>query len=257
VLTFFLGQTFAKCSKRHENALEAKGHVAKVASLVAAALPKKHAEIIMRYTNSMPHIYYLSNSGEGMNDEKWDLMKDRGLLTSEEIVELKKQGSPGVVLNAWAVGAVQDGFNESGGNTLASFHILASIGNTRHFSSKQIDYSEYQIPFIYFQTVFFVVNSQLAWQHYESGQDWGQAVNYACDGTSSGSCYGKAIINLWCHLSLVILYLSLLLTAANLAECYGDKQYHYDLGRDLDQVWTESQDLLKSMDHRCVEKKRQ
>ena len=33
-----------------------------------------------------------------------------------------------------------------------------------------------------------------------------------------------------------------------MADAYGNKAYHYDLGVDLDGLWQESQNALKSMD---------
>ena len=114
----------------------------------------------------------------------------------------------------------------------------------------ELAYSLTQIPFVYYQTVFFVVNSNLAWSTFQYGHNWAGAVHLACDGTTSGSCNSEAFVLFWCQFSLIVVYLSLLVSAAHLAECYGDKVYHYDLGNDLDNLWTESQNLLKSMGSR-------
>ena len=94
--------------------------------------------------------------------------------------------------------------------------------------------------------MYLLVNSYLVCTHYDTGQDWAAAIHVACNGSSEGSCYPRAAITLVCQLVLIVVYLSLLLTSAHLAECYGDEQYKYDLGNDLDSLWAESQNVLKS-----------
>jgi hypothetical protein len=254
VLTFFIGQTFSKCNVRFDNVCKTNGNVTRMSAVAAGTLPKKDAEKVIRYTNSILHIYYLLNSGGGMTDAKWELLMDRGLLTTDEVDGLKQQGSPGPVLYSWAVDVIRSAFTNDPKASTYDAHLMASIeeciGGTRGLGAKQIAYSLTQIPFIYFQNVFFVVNANLVWSHYVFAHDWAEALWTDCDGTSPGACYPKAFIAFWCQFSLTVVFLSLLLTAAHLAECYGDKQYHYDLGFDLDNLWTESKSVLKSMDHR-------
>jgi hypothetical protein len=253
VLTFFIGQTFSKCNTRFDNVCKTNGNVTRMSAVAAATLPKKDAIRVMRYTNSVLHIYYLLNSGGGMTDKKWDLLLDRGLLTTDEINSLKKQGSPGVVLYSWAVDVTRSAFTNDPKANPYDAHLMAAIeeciGGTRGLGAKQIAYSLTQIPFIYFQNVFFVVNANLVWSTYVFAHEWAEALWTDCDGTSKGTCVPKAFILFWCQVSLLVVFLSLLLTAAHLAECYGDKQYHYDLGLDLDNLWTESKNVIKSMDN--------
>ena len=92
------------------------------------------------------------------------------------------------------------------------------------------------------------VNSYLVCTHYDCGQDLALALHFACNGTSEGRCPSRAAIALVCQIVLVVVFLSLLLTATHLAECYGDEQYKYDLGNDLDSLWAESQNVLESRD---------
>eukprot|EP00935_MAST-01C_sp_MAST-1C-sp1_P000881 g881.t1 len=191
----------SKWNARFDNVCQTNGNVTRLSALAGAALSKKDAKTVMRYTNAVLHIYYLLNGSPDLTDETWEMLKNRGLLTSEEITKLKKQGSPGVVLYSWAIEAIQNAFAADPKGNLLGSHLLSSmeecIGGVRGLGAKQIAYSRTQIPFVYFHSVYL----------------------------------------------LVVVFLSLLLTATHLAECYGDEQYKYDLGNDLDSLWAESQDM--------------
>jgi hypothetical protein len=252
VLTFFIGQTFSKSNTRFENVCKTNGNVTRMSAIAAASLPKKDAEYVMRYTNTILQIYYMLNSGGGMTDDKWNRLKVQGLLRADEIAALKKQGSPGVVVYSWALDVIQEACDANPKKTTLSALLLSSIeeciGGTRGLGAKQIAYSLFQIPFNYFHSVFLLVNCYLLCTHYDYGSYLAEALATACDGTSEGSCYPKAGVAACCQLVLVTVFLSLLLTGTHLAESYGDKKYHYDLGLDLDNLWAESKNVLVSMD---------
>jgi len=46
---------------------------------------------------------------------------------------------------------------------------------------------------------------------------------------------------------LIVGYGMVLIAATTMAEAYGPEQSHYDLGVDLDNLWSESQNVLASM----------
>ena len=77
------------------------GNVTRLSALAASVFPKKDARTIMRYTNSIMHIYYFIMADGGMGEHRWDTLRKRGMLTDVEITQLQRQGSPGVVLYAW------------------------------------------------------------------------------------------------------------------------------------------------------------
>merc|ERR1719245_1428600 len=128
----------------------------------------------MRYTNAIMHLYYLALSGP-MDDEKWSLMERRGLLTKEEIEALQLQGSPGVVVYSWAISAMHSAPAASKDSSLAErvfaelIQVLeAQLGGTRGLAAKQIAYTIYQVPSIYFHIVYVAVNVRLACGVYDS-----------------------------------------------------------------------------------------
>ena len=43
----------------------------------------------------------------GLDDRKWRILAREGILTASEIAQLKRHGSPGVVVMAWAVNVLR------------------------------------------------------------------------------------------------------------------------------------------------------
>lgn len=114
ILTFFISSVLKKYDTRFENVCKTNGYVTRLSALAGALYPRPEAEAMMRYTNSIMHIYYFLVSGP-MDDEKWDKLLIRGMLTEEEIKQLKAQGSPGVVLYSWCVDIMKMGGHRDSG----------------------------------------------------------------------------------------------------------------------------------------------
>jgi len=181
ILTFFIQCVLGKYNQRFENVCKTNGYVTRLSALAGALYPPLEAEALMRYTNSLMHVYYFLLSGP-MNDEKWGKLVSRGMLTEEEVAALQLQGSPGVVLYAWCVDILKVGAYKvysppppssssspppppqqqqqqqaelegalSGVNMWGTaqlpfqLSIDACIGGTRGLASKQIDYTLQQV----------------------------------------------------------------------------------------------------------------
>lgn len=65
---------------------------------------------------------------------------------------------------------------------------------------------------------------------------------------SKGPCWCAAATTVVETLALLFVFVGLFKAADHLADAYGNKAYHYDLGVDLDGLWQESKNALKSMD---------
>ena len=85
---------------RFENVCRTNGDVTRLSAVAAAVMPKADAQVLLRYANTIMHIYYFLLSGP-MDGPKWELFHERGLLTYDEIALLKKRGSPGAVVYKW------------------------------------------------------------------------------------------------------------------------------------------------------------
>lgn len=260
MLTFFIGQNFSEANARFENVCKTNGNVTRLSALAGGLFPPEKARILMRYTNAIMHIYYFLLTGP-LNDSKWDVLKQRGLLTDKEIAALQLQGSPAVVLYSRAVRLLRAG-PESGGTismaerTFVEFvqPMEAQIGATRGLAAKQIAYSLYQVPVIYFHIVYFAVNVFMMCTVYETGHLVAKAMHYPCQGVWSapnpvdGTCPTGCAMAILSEIFLLIIFTGLLMTAEGLSDIYGNKAFHYDLGVDLDNLWQESQNVLASME---------
>uniref|UniRef100_A0A7S2IYL3 Uncharacterized protein n=1 Tax=Alexandrium andersonii TaxID=327968 RepID=A0A7S2IYL3_9DINO len=260
LLAFFVGQNFSEANARFENVCKTNGCVTRLSAIAGGLLPYKYAHLLMRHTNAIMHIYYLMLSGP-MDDAKWSLLEERGLLSREEISSLQLQGSPAVVLYSWAIKALRVVPTEDGckaGPELPERLFLQllqpleeQIGGARGLAAKQVAYTITQIPSVYFHIVYVAVNMFLLCTTYEMGHAVALAWNKTCDDImeEGAVCVPKVAMSVVLQVVTVGLFLGLLLTAEGMSDIYGNKVFDYDLGVDLDSLWNESQNVLKSMAH--------
>jgi hypothetical protein len=215
-----------------------------------------------------------------MDQEKWGLLMDRGLLNKEEVEKLQLQGSPGVVLYSWAMhilkfgGGTPDEHVASAdaqqalnavnswaqGQTPLQLNMEECIGGTRGLAAKQIAYTLFQTPYIYFHAVYVSVNVYLIITCWSSTHAFALALNSPChiiasnpvlknddDDDITGSCVSNCAVTVIFQMVLIFTFLSVLKAAEKLADAYGPKAFHYDLGVDLDNLWNESKNVLQSM----------
>jgi len=257
LLTFFVGQNFSEANKRFENVCKTNGCVTRLSAIAGALLPQGTALLLMRYTNAIMHIYYLMLPGP-LDDAKWLVLEKRGLLTQEEIGLLQLQGSPAVVIYSWALKALRAVPPRGGQPDMPERFFLelvqpleAQIGGARGLAAKQIAYTINQVPSVYFHIVYFAVNVFLCCTTYEMGHAVGANWDVACDGVAQkGSvCAPVLVMAVLLQVLLVVLFLGVLFTAEGMSDIYGNRVFQYDLGVDLDNLWKESQNVLKSMAH--------
>lgn len=258
-LTFFVGQIFSKYNTRFENVCKTNGNVTRLSADACATLPKQEATTVLRYANSILHIYYMMLSGP-MDEAKWQLLEKRGLLTAEEIQKLNMQGSPAVVLYSWA-GKILNSCQNVHGMTHMSIAMEQQLGGVRGLAAKQIAYELVQVPRVYYNAILFLVNGFVFCTGIDAfGHQWFRCMHVSCAFLSENPtswnttawdmqvcpmCLGSLVVGQF----MIIFVFGILLTAATtMAECYGPEKFHYDLGVDLDNLWKESQNVLAAMD---------
>lgn len=251
----FTGQVFARANARFENVCKTNGNVTRLSALVGGLLPPKRALVLMRYVNAIMHIYYLLLTG-GLDDMKWSVLQRRGLLTEEEVNALKLQGSPAVVLYSWVIQVLREESTTAERPGELFNELLRPIeeqyAGTRGLAAKQIAYSNYQIPSNYFHVVYFATNLYLCLNIFGTGHAVASALSGPCvAGDSSSSCPQQAVVCVVIQFFFLLLFLGLLLTAEGMINFCGDGVFDYDLGVDLDNLWQESQNVLKSMAVPC------
>jgi len=263
ILTFLLGQCMSEDKARFECVCKTNGCVTRLSALAAAHFPPDRARLLMRYTNAIMHIYYLMLSGP-LDESKWKLLRQRGLLTEEEIEALQLQGSPGVVLYTWAVkGFLLESYSQAGtaDRTHPSMpermfvelisNIEQQIGGTRGLAAKQIAYTQHQIPSTYFHIVYVAVNAFLLFSVYDTGHRIAEALSGPCEDAQGDTCVPSLVVAVVTEFIILVIFLGLLFTAELMSDTFGNGIIDYDLGNDLDNLWQESQNVLKSMNVHC------
>ena len=110
-LVFFTSRVFSRYNERFHDCCRTNGGVTVVTAVCTGGLAGTHsarrkAVSVIRYTNAILRIYYMLISG-GLDDRKWRILAREGILTASEIAQLKRHGSPGVVVMAWAVNVLR------------------------------------------------------------------------------------------------------------------------------------------------------
>lgn len=257
MLTFFIGQCFSLANRRFENVCNTNCNVTRLIALAAGLMPQDQAHQLMRYINTIMHIYYFLLSGP-LDDDKWSFLQRRGLMTTEEIKALQRQGSPAVVVYSWALKVMRSAL--ASGDATSSTELFKDLlqpieeqfGITQGFAAKQLAYTMYQIPSVYVHIVHVAINIYIICTMYDSGHAVAKALSGPCGEGSVGDYCAPAIVTvLLTEFILVVFFLGLMLTAEGLNDFLGNQAFHYDLGFDLDSLWQESQNVLKSMNVEC------
>jgi len=258
-LTFYISQVYSKWNARFENVAKTNGNVTRLTAVAAGTLHKHDAETLMRFVNAIMHIYYLMLSGP-LDDEKWELLRCRGLLTEEEIEKLQLQGSPAVVLYSWASKIINaNALGENGHQLLHMWMTMEEeFGGARGLAAKQIAYELTQIPYIYNATVNYAINAYLICTAFDGASNewfrcWHQtcakrAANSPWPYDSSGSCTVCLVFVALAQYCMIFIFTAGFVTATKMSEAYGPGVSHYDLGVDLDNLLNESKATLASMD---------
>ena len=229
-LTFFLSNVFSKINARFENVCKTNGNVTRLSALAAGSLLPVEAETLMRYTNAIMHIYYLLLSGP-LDDGKWALLERRGLLTAGEIAQLQQQGSPAVVIYSWCVALIRAMRSPAAEDAFGSLLFVQAameqqVGSTRGLAAKQIAYTRFQIPFVYYHTVELCVNVYLLLYSLSDAHQFGRATHTNCHRLAAhpapthdddevplgGTCVPAAVMCVLGHVVLMMVYLAVLLT---------------------------------------------
>ena len=179
-LTFFVGHVMSKYVSRFNNITQTNGNVTRLTATAAASLAKPEAYAMVRYTNSIMHIYYYLMSGP-LDESRWTALKAQGLLSEPEVALLQKQGSPGVVLYRWACQIIIKYAQSPNASTAMELAMESCVGGARGLSAKQVAYTLVQVPYIYYSAVTILVNLfvfELTLDGF--GNHWLNMVNRSC-----------------------------------------------------------------------------
>jgi predicted membrane chloride channel (bestrophin family) len=257
-LSTYLGTTLGRYHERFNNCCQTNGHMTLVSLIAGAELPGERARVatLMRWTNLMMHMYYMLVNGP-LSESKWQLLRERGLITPTEeqaLQPLKKKPS---AVYVWACRIIQDLYSEG---KLSAFHakrMEEHVSGCRGLAAKQIASQLTPIPLCFYHLMFLIVNVYIILM------GWNSAVRMVFDALPGGLSLGEGFTTDWDHkthdlfwaitteffgfLIVVIFYNVMLSIAERMSNPYGNDASDYHLDFDLKSLWEESQETIKNM----------
>lgn len=198
---------------------------------------KADARRLVRYVMLVQHIYYLSIDGP-MNQAKWALCEERGLVTPVERADLEPLEE---VPAAIAVSALEIVYTLNRERILSDDHAVrmeTEISEARRLASRQQDYHESPIPMPFFHLMTIMTHSFLI------TMEWNSAVRltvgiHSDDGVRMSEVVGVA--------TLVISLNTLRRVAIAMTNPFGDDETDYDLDHDLRRLWRQCEQTMERM----------
>ena len=199
----------------------------------------------------------------GMDKRKWGILIKDGILTNAEVTQLKKHGSPGVVLMSWAVHILRQAVRANEITDRMAAEVEGAIITVRGLAAKQIAYTITQIPLVYFHIMTTSVHVFLGVNSWESAiaftkrwlSDCTEADDDGFQDDGLRQCHtGGALVIVVGQLLIIYLFIGLWMAAVWMADPMGTQVANYDLLVDLQNLWMESLNCIVAMlDHSDIE----
>jgi len=244
-LVFYSGQVISRFNTRFHDFCKTNGACTLVTCQAAAQLrhDKAHAALLMRYANLMMHLYYLVLDGP-LDDRKWQLMLDRGVLTPFEKDTLMKLKKKGQAVYIWA-NRILDHCQDEGKLTAHEAERLeVNLSTVRGLAAKQVAYQLTPVPKPYFHLMTTLTHVYLlleiisasarvveAWEGRADDEGWLQAL----------------VMQVVCTIFSILVLMAMWRTAIWLSNPVGNDVTDYDLDFDLRGLWEESLETLSNM----------
>jgi hypothetical protein len=161
-MVFYTGKVMARWNERFHDVCKTNGGVTVVSGMCAGYLgepaQRKKGITLIRYTNAILHLYYMMIEGP-LNDRKYAMLVNRGMLTEGEVEQLKKNGSPGVLVYSWCASICKKAYKEGELSSDQEAALMRNISTVRGLGAKQIAYTLTQMPLAYFHLMALCINS--------------------------------------------------------------------------------------------------
>ena len=245
-LVFYSGQVLNRFTQRFDTFCQTNGSLTLVTCMAAGQMrhEKARAALLMRYANLIMHLNYLALNGP-LDESKWQLMLDRGLLTpfeKEQLVPLKKRSSTVFV---WAIRILHQLASEGKLTRHAAERIEMNLSNVRGLSAKQIAYQVCAIPKPYFHLMTMLTHLYLVLELLSASGRVADAWTLIDDDEKSWPL--QFVVEISCTLISVVVLMAMWRTAIWLSDPVGDDVTDYDIDFDLRNLWAESLEVLSQM----------
>lgn len=163
IVTFSLGtylsNILGRYHERFNNCCQTNGNMTLMSLISGAELKDnvQEAATMLRWSNLMMHMYYMMVEGK-LTERKWAILKERGLVTAEEIAELKPLKKKPSAVYVWTCRLIYELHQKDKLSMVHAQRLEACLSGCRGLAAKQIAYQLTPIPTPYFHLMELIVN---------------------------------------------------------------------------------------------------
>ena len=244
-LAFYSGQVLGRFSERFDSFSKTKDGITLITCTAAAHMrhEKSHAALLMRYANLIVNLNYLAANGP-LDDPKWQLMLDRGLLTQFEKDQLVRMKKPSSAVFVWAVRVIHKLVKADKLALHAAYFFDSTLSTVHEHSTKQLLYQVTSIPKPYFHLMSLVTHVYLILELMSSSARVADAWSLVDEDESSPLSFVTQFIG---TVLCILVLMAMWRTNIWLSDPVGDDVTDYDLDFDVRTMWSESLEMLKHM----------
>lgn len=253
----YLAQILGRYHERFNNCCQTNGHMTLISLISAAELPNcpREAATLMRWANLMMHMYYMMVEG-GLTEKKWQILRERRLVTADEETALRDIKKKPSVVYVWACRLVHDLHERQ---KLTSFHakrLEGCLSGCRGLAAKQIAYTLTPIPLPVFSLMHVIINVYIMFMGWNSAVRLvnGLEVVKHSDPTASLTTIWSMDIG-WAagtevggFIVVILAFNVMRQIAEDLTDPYGNDATDYHLDFDLLNLWAESKEAIANME---------
>jgi len=255
IVTFSLGTYLStilgRYHERFNNCCQTNGNMT-LLSLISGAELKDNvheAATMLRWANLMMHMYYMMVEGK-LTERKWAILKERGLVTEEEIAELKPLKKKPSAVYVWTCRLIHELCQKDKLSIVHAQRLEACLSGCRGLAAKQIAYTLTPIPLPYFHLMMVIVNV------YIMLMGWNSAIRLV-SGVEEAMLMGaenQMLELFWAGgtevvgFGFVIIFFNVMRhIAQDMTDPYGNDATDYHLDFDLCGLWDESKETIENM----------
>jgi hypothetical protein len=254
IVTFSLGTYLStilgRYHERFNNCCQTNGNMTLLSLICGAELKDnvQEAATILRWGNLMMHMYYMMVEGK-LTDRKWAILKERGLVTEEEIAELMPLKKKPSAVYVWTCRLIHELCQKDKLSIVHAQRLEACLSGCRGLAAKQIAYQLCPIPMPYFHLMMVIVNVYILLM------GWNSAIRLVSGVDEALHLPDDKMLELfWAGgtemvgFGFVIIFFNVMQhIAEDMTDPYSNDATDYHLDFDLINLWDESKETIENM----------
>jgi hypothetical protein len=254
IVTFSLGtylsNILGRYHERFNNCCQTNGNMTLLSLICGAELKDnvQEAATILRWGNLMMHMYYMMVEGK-LTEKKWAILKERGLVTEEEIATLMPLKKKPSAVYVWTCRLIHELCQKDKLSIVHAQRLEACLSGCRGLAAKQIAYQLCPIPMPYFHLMMVIVNVYILLM------GWNSAIRLVSGVDEALHLPDDKMLELfWAGgtemvgFGFVIIFFNVMQhIAEDMTDPYSNDATDYHLDFDLINLWDESKETIENM----------